>query len=511
MVQPGGTALRLRGISKAFGPLQALKDVDIDVSWGEVAIILGENGAGKSTLVSVVFGEYVADSGTVEVAGAPLPKGNPAAALEAGVGVVHQHFTLADNLNVLDNIVLGTEPLFAPVRRTRRALERLGAISEQYGLKVDPRALVRDLSVGERQRVEILKALYRDARILILDEPTAVLTPAEASRLIQTIRLLVADGRAVIFISHKLEEVLAVGDRVIVLRDGAIAGETRAGEATASQLATMMIGRTVAEPERQRREPGPVIVELEAVNVHDPNPARGLIDVSFSVSAGQILGITGIAGNGQQALAEFVCGLRPALAGRYRLDGTDVAGRGVRWLLKNGVRKIAADRHADAVFGDLDLSRTIISEDYARAPFSRHGIMNWQAVQVFSDEIIRHYDVRCSSAAVPARVLSGGNLQKLLLGRALEQSPRFLVANQPTRGLDVGATAYVHGRILAARDAGTAVLLITEDMDELLRLSDMVAVMFRGHLSAVTEREAQTLESLGVKMGGSATETSHAV
>jgi len=494
--------LRLRGITKRFGTLLANDAVDLDVGAGEVVALLGENGAGKSTLISILFGHYVADAGSVEAFGRPLPPGDPAAALAAGIGIVHQHFTLADNLSVLDNVLLGTEPLLAPRSRRAEGRERLLALARRFGLEVRPEARIGDLSVGEQQRVEILKALYRDARVLILDEPTAVLTPQESTALRTALRRLVDEGLSLVFITHKLDEVLEIGDRVVVLRAGRVAGELPVAGADRARLAALMVGRAVEEPVRRPHRTGADVVVLERVSLRGGDGRPRLDDVSLAVRAGEIVAVAGVAGNGQSALAAVLSGLEPPADGRFLLAGEDVGRARARGLVARGVGRIPEDRHASGVFGDMSIPETLIAEDYARRPQSRFGLIDWPAARRFAGRIVEAFDVRCERVEMRARLLSGGNLQKLLLGRALARNPRFLLAAQPTRGLDVGAAAYVHGRLLAAREEGAAILLISEDLDEVLRLADRVAVMFRGRLSEPEPRERVTVEALGLRMAG---------
>jgi simple sugar transport system ATP-binding protein len=495
--------LRLRGITKRFGSLTANDAIDLDLHKGEVVALLGENGAGKSTLMSILFGHYVADEGTVEAFGQPLPPGDPAAALARGIGMVHQHFTLADNLTVLDNVMLGTESLWSWRSRRSAGRARLDRLAGAFGLAVRGDARVGDLSVGERQRVEILKALYRDARILILDEPTAVLTPQESASLRATLGRLVAEGLSIIFISHKLDEVLEIGDRVVVLRAGKVAGEVPVADADRPMLAGMMVGRAVEQPQRRQLSPGAVAVGLQGVTVLGEGGRRRLDAVDLDIRAGEIVGLAGVSGNGQSVLSDVLAGLITPDGGHYRLADEDVSRAGTRGLVARGVGRIPEDRQASGVIGDMTIPETLIAEDFRARPFSRFGVIDWRAARDFAARIVSDFDVRTERPDLNARLLSGGNMQKLLLGRALARRPRFVLANQPTRGLDVGAAAYVHQRLLAAREAGAAILLISEDLDEVLRLSDRVAVMFRGRL-----READpalgpvTVERLGLMMAG---------
>jgi general nucleoside transport system ATP-binding protein len=499
------TVLRLTGITKRFGALVANDNISLDLARGEVLALLGENGAGKSTLVSILFGHYLADAGHIEAFGQPLPPGAPKAALAAGIGMVHQHFTLADNLSVLDNVLLGTEPLWQPWSRARAMRERLLATAQRFGLKVEPNARVGELSVGERQRVEILKALVRGARILILDEPTAVLTPQESESLFATLRQLVAEGLSIVFISHKLDEVLRVSDRIAVLRGGRLVATREAAQATRAELAELMVGRVVTLPERGRRNVGPEVLRLDAVEVRDGRGRAVLQGVDLVVHGGEIVGIAGVSGNGQAALADLLCGLLGPHRGKVSLSGRVMRARARDWV-DAGVARVPEDRHAVGAVGDLPLWENAVAERLHQPSFSRHGLVREQAARAYTTELLRRFDVRGGGPEVPARRLSGGNLQKLILGRALgvrgSAAPVLVVANQPTWGLDVGAVAYVHQCLLDAAAQGAAVLLISEDLDELFALADRIGVMAHGRLRAPRPTEDWDLRAIGLAMAG---------
>jgi simple sugar transport system ATP-binding protein len=499
--------LRLDRISKRFGALKANDAVSLTLRRGEVVALLGENGAGKTTLMNILFGHYVADDGAVEVFGQTLPPGNPRAALAAGVGMVHQHFALAGNLSVLENIRLGTEGLWSRSHGAARA--KVSRLSRDFGLAVDPDAKVSRLSVGERQRVEILKALYRDARILILDEPTAVLTPQESDALFATLRKATALGLSVIFISHKLHEVMAIADRCVVLRHGRVVGEVDTHTTDKGALAALMVGGELSLPRAEARAPGPVLMRLEAVGTPDRGAVPGLQAVTLDLRAGQITGLAGVSGNGQAALAEIVGGLALPASGRITLQDAAVTGWSPGEALARGVARIPEDRHHQGSIADFDLTENAVLEGY-RTRFSRRGWMNWRAARAFAEGIITDYDVRCPGPATRIRLLSGGNMQKLILGRAMASGPQIILANQPVRGLDVGAIAYVQGQLIAARDRGAAVLLISEDLDEIMGLSDVIHVMSRGRLSPAFARGTMTAEDLGLWMAGQKFEGSHA-
>ncbi|MFE8645273.1 ABC transporter ATP-binding protein [Sphingomonas sp. NCPPB 2930] len=503
----GGPVLRLQGITKRFGSLVANDAVSLYLQAGEVLALLGENGAGKSTLMSILFGHYRADAGSIEVFGRPLAPGNPQAALQAGIGMVHQHFTLADNLSVLDNVVLGTEPLWRPFSRRAAARQRLRAVGERFGLQVDPDARIGALSVGERQRVEILKALYRGARILILDEPTAVLTPQESESLFATLAQMVAQGLSVIFISHKLAEVLRVSDRLAVLRGGRLVAEAQAAGTSAAQLAAWMVGRALQPAGRRPAAAvGAPACTLEAVHTAG-SPRDRLRGVSLQLRRGEIVAVAGVSGNGQVALAELLCGTRRAVAGRALLGDAPLPPSPAR-LVRQGVARIPEDRHAVGVVGELPIWENAVSERLRGRAFSRGGWVRRGAARAHAADIVQAFDVRGGGPDTPARSLSGGNMQKLILGRALRPPPgdgaplQLVVAHQPTWGLDIGAVAYVQAQIVAARDAGAAVLLISDDLDEVMAMGDRIAVMHEGRLSAALPAAAWTRDTIGLAMAG---------
>jgi len=498
--------LRLDRITKRFGRLLANDAISLDLQAGEVLALLGENGAGKSTLVSILFGHYSADDGSIEAFGRPLPPGNPRAALAAGIGMVHQHFTLADNLSVLDNVAMGTEPLWQPFSRRAQARARLLDVAQRFGLPVDPYARVGDLTVGERQRVEILKALVRGARILILDEPTAVLTPQESESLFTTLGQMVASGLSIIFISHKLAEVLRVSDRVAVLRAGKLVAEARAAETTREQLAAWMVGHAVQESVRRpTARVGAALCVLDRIGTDGAGRDR-LDDVSLTLRAGEIVAIAGVSGNGQVALADVLCGTREIASGSLRLRDDALRANPV-WLVHRGVARIPEDRSGVGVIGNLTVWENAVSERLRSPAFSRGGWVRRNAARRHAEHVVKTFDVRGGGPLAPARALSGGNMQKLILGRALlpvegDAPTTLIVAHQPTWGLDVGAVAFVHDRLIAARDAGAAVLVISDDLDEVLALGDRVAVMHAGHLTEAIDATRWTRAAIGLAMTG---------
>ncbi|AWI83949.1 sugar ABC transporter ATP-binding protein [Alloyangia pacifica] len=494
--------LRLSGITKRFGALTANDTISFTLARGEVVALLGENGAGKTTLMNILFGHYTADAGSVEVFGQPLPPGLPGAALAAGVGMVHQHFTLAGNMTVLENILLGTAPLWSPGLGRAAARRRVQQLSRDFGLSVHPDARVATLSVGERQRVEILKALYRDARILILDEPTAVLTPQESDALFETLRKAVAQGLSVIFISHKLHEVMAVSSRVLVLRHGKLVGEVATAKTDRHQLAEMMVGAEITPPAPAEARPGATLLQLKQVFTPARGNRTGLRGVDLELKAGQILGLAGVSGNGQGALADLLSGLEAPSAGIMELAGKQITDWTPRGALDARIGRIPEDRHRTGTIADFTLAENAVLERYAESPMARRGWMDWSAARRAAEDIIKIYDVRCPGPETRIRLLSGGNMQKLILGRVLEAQPMIILANQPVRGLDIGAVTYVQERLIAARDAGAAVLLISEDLDEVLILSDVVRVICEGRLSPEFPRGSKTPAELGQWMAG---------
>ncbi len=528
--------LQLHGISKSFGALLANDGISLSLARGEVLALLGENGAGKSTLVSILFGHYLADSGHIEVQGRALPPGQPKAALAAGIGMVHQHFTLADALSVLDNVMLGTESLWQPFSRRGAARAQLLALSQRFGLAVDPQARVADLSVGERQRVEILKALYRGARILILDEPTAVLTPQESEQLFATLTQMVAQGLSIVFISHKLGEVLRVSHRIAVLRSGRLVALLPAAGASQAQLAEAMVGRSVAPARRPVAQSGqaraaaaqPLACALSGAGVRHshsqsqkrqastPSAQPLLQDINLEVQAGEIVAIAGVSGNGQAALAELLCGLLSLDSGSLQVAGQALPPQ-PRAFIDAGVARIPEDRHAVGTVGDLPLWENAILEHHHRPAFQRQGWLQHRAAVAHAQDLVQRFDVRGAEAAgvtTLTRQLSGGNMQKLILGRALSGEPGqtgqarnrpvLIVAQQPTWGLDIGAVAYVHQQLLDAAAAGSGVLLISEDLDVVFALADQIAVMHQGGLGAARPVAAWTLGDIGLAMSGAA-------
>lgn len=498
--------LSLKNLSKRFGTVIANDAVSLDLHRGEVLSLLGENGAGKTTLMNMLFGHYMPDAGRVEVADAqgtlrPLTLGHPQAALEAGIGMVHQHFTLAQNLTALDNILLGAEPLFSLTRNRAAARRKVEAIIERTGLAAPLDELVGRISVGERQRVEILKALYRDASILVLDEPTAVLTPQEADTLFESIGAMTKDGLSVIFISHKLREVLAFSHRIAVLRHGKKVGEIDTSDADERVIARMMVGADTPTTTHEAMEPGAPVLELKNLTVSGASTRDRLHAVDLTVHAHEIVGIAGVSGNGQSALARLISGLRPPDGGDMRVNGEPVTRFDPRSLLQSGVGRIPEDRHHDGVVGAMSVAENLVIERLDDPSVQSGGFLRRDAIHASAEELSKAYDIRGPGIEAKARLLSGGNLQKLILARVFEHSPSLILANQPTRGLDLGAAAEVARRLLEARARGAGILLISEDLDEVLDLSDRIVVIHDGHLISADTTDRATI---GLMMAGEA-------
>ena len=496
--------LVLDGITKRFPGVLANDHIHLTLEPGEIHALLGENGAGKTTLMNILYGLYHPDEGKVVVRGNAVKIDTPHEAIRRGIGMVHQHFMLVPVFTVTENVMLGEETLTRGIFLDRAAVAaRIREISEQYGLQVDPDAYIKDLSVGAQQRVEILKILYRKADILILDEPTAVLTPQEVDDLFKVIRGLVARGVSVIFISHKLKEVMTIADRITVLRDGRVVGTTRPAETSPTALARMMVGREVIlTVDKKPAQPGAVVLNVKDLQVLDDRKQLKVNGVSFEVRAGEILGIAGVQGNGQTELVEALTGLRAITGGQTRILGNDTTRATAREILQTGVAHVPEDRQRDGLVLSFPVADNLILNTYYLAPFATGVQMRERAIFASADTLVQQFDIRTPGIHTRASSLSGGNQQKVIVAREFARPIKLLIASQPTRGLDVGSIEYIHQRLVEKRDQGCAVLLVSPELDEILSLSDRIAVMYRGKIMDTLPADQATPEKLGLLMAG---------
>ncbi|MDR1118530.1 MAG: ABC transporter ATP-binding protein [Bifidobacteriaceae bacterium] len=494
--------LELKGISKRFGDFYANRDINLTVEPGEIHALLGENGAGKSTLMNVLYGLYQPDAGQILLDGSPVKFASPGEAMAAGIGMVHQHFMLVPVFTVAENVILGHEPVKGAAQiDQKKARALVKEISDRFKFDVNPDAYIEDLPVGAQQRVEIIKALSRDARILILDEPTAVLTPQETDELLGIMRSLAAGGTSIVFITHKLREVKAVADKITVIRLGRVVGEATPA-ASPTELASLMVGRPMGLQEpRTPREAGAPALTVEGLNLVSPAGAPVLQDIGFEVRAGEVLAVAGVQGNGQTELVEILVGLRKATAGTVALYGEQLAGRTVKEILDAGVGYVPEDRGRDGMVGGMSIAENLVLDQFDRPPFAHFGALDVKAVNANAATQIKAFDVRVGAAADTISTLSGGNAQKVILARELSRDLRLLVAANPTRGLDVGSIETVHREILAERDKGVPVLVASTEQDEIAAIADRIAVMYRGRVVGVVGADTSR-EALGLMMAG---------
>lgn len=496
--------LELRGITKAFPGVLANDHVDLTLEQGEIHALLGENGAGKTTLMNILYGLYRPDEGQIFIRGKEAHIHSPNDAIAYGIGMVHQHFMLVPVMTVTENVMLGVESTrYGPFLNREEAARRIRKISSDYGLEVDPEAYIKDLPVGVQQRVEIIKVLYRQAEILILDEPTAVLTPQEVEDLFKVLRSLAAQGKSIIFITHKLKEVMALADRITVLRNGRVVGTVTPQQTDPMRLAEMMVGREVSLViAKKPATPGEVILEAKDLYVLDERGNLAVRGASFEVRAGEILGIAGVQGNGQTELVYALTGLRPLVSGEIRILGSPIRQRSPRQILERGVAHVPEDRQRHGLVLSFPVHDNLVLCSYYLPPFARGISIQERTIIATAQNLVKEFDVRTPDVFVPASTLSGGNQQKVIVAREFSRPIKLLIASQPTRGLDVGSIEYIHRRIIEKRDEGTAVLLVSPELDEIIALSDRIAVMYRGQIMDIVPAAGVNKEYLGLLMAG---------
>lgn len=497
--------IEMLNITKEFPGIKANDDITLQVEPGEIHALLGENGAGKSTLMSVLFGLYTPEGGCIKVRGKEVKITNPNVATELGIGMVHQHFKLVHNLTVTENIVLGNEPkLFGGRINIKHAIKRVKELSDRYQFHVDPHALIEDISVGMQQRVEILKMLYRDAQILIFDEPTAVLTPQEIEELMKVMKQLTEEGKSIVIITHKLKEIKAIAKHCTVIRKGKGIGTVVVEDSSEQQLADLMVGRNVSfKVEKSKVKPGANILEIEKITMKNNRQLKVIKELSLAVREGEILGIAGIEGNGQTQLIEAITGLKPIQEGRIKLAGVELNEMPVRKRTESGIGHIPEDRHKHGLVLEYSLEENLILQTYYQKPFSQHGILVPKEIRKQANALIERFDIRSGQGPITtSRSMSGGNQQKAIIAREIVRSPKLLIAAQPTRGLDVGAIEYIHRELLAARDARKGVLLVSLELEEILKLSDRIAVIYEGEIVGIVNASETNEQELGLLMAG---------
>jgi general nucleoside transport system ATP-binding protein len=496
--------IEMLNIRKEFPGIIANDNITLQLKKGEIHALLGENGAGKSTLMNVLFGLYQPEKGEIRVNGTRVAITNPNIANDLGIGMVHQHFMLVDKFTVTENIILGKEPKSGGRINIKKAEQEVREISERYGLSVDPRAIISDISVGMQQRVEILKTLYRGADIIIFDEPTAVLTPQEINELIQIMKTLIKEGKSIILITHKLKEIMEVCDRVTVIRKGKGIGTVNVSETNPNELANLMVGREVTfKTEKKDSQPGNPVLEIEQLVVNDTRGVQAVRSLNLTVREGEIVGLAGVDGNGQSELIESITGLRKAVSGSIKVKGKNILNLKPRKITQSGIGHIPEDRHKHGLVLDYTIAENIVLQTYYQKPFSKGGFLNHKEINKKAKTIIEEFDVRTPSENTKARSLSGGNQQKAIIGREVDRNPDLLIAAQPTRGLDVGAIEFIHRRLIEQRDQGKAVLLLSFELDEIMNVSDRIAVIFEGEVVAIVDPKQTSETELGLLMAGS--------
>lgn len=496
--------IEMLNIRKEFPGIVANDNITLQLRKGEIHALLGENGAGKSTLMNVLFGLYQPEQGEIRVKGQPVKITNPNIANDLGIGMVHQHFMLVDTFTVTENIILGKELTAGGKIDIKRAEKEVQEISDKYGLAVDPRAKIADITVGMQQRVEILKTLYRGAEILIFDEPTAVLTPQEINELIQIMRTLIKEGKSIILITHKLKEIMEVSDRVTIIRKGVGIGTVNTNETNPNELASLMVGREVTfKIDKKEAQPKQAVLEIEKLVVKDSRGITAVNGLDLTVKAGEILGIAGVDGNGQSELIEAITGLRKSESGSIKVNEKEIRNLPPRKVTETGLAHIPQDRHKHGLILDYSVGANMVLQTYYKPPFSKAGVLNFKEISKKAKKIIEEFDVRTPSESTLARSLSGGNQQKAIIGREIDRDPDLLIAAQPTRGLDVGAIEYIHKRLIEQRDHGKAVLLVSFELDEVMNVSDRIAVIYEGEIVAIVKPKETTEQELGLLMAGS--------
>lgn len=495
--------IEMLNIRKEFPGIVANDNITLQVKKGEIHALLGENGAGKSTLMNVLFGLYQPEKGEIKVNGKTVKITDPNVANRLGIGMVHQHFMLVQNFSVTENIILGTEPTKAGKIDIESAAKHIEELSKKYGLAVDPYEKIENITVGMQQRVEILKTLYRGADILIFDEPTAVLTPQEIKELIQILKRLINEGKSIILITHKLKEIMEVSDRVTVIRKGIGIGTVNVADTNPENLAELMVGREVQfKTEKSEAKPTNEVLSIENLIVHDVRGVPSVNGLNLTVKAGEIVGVAGVDGNGQTELIEAITGLRKATSGSIKLNGKELSSLSTRKITEQGVGHIPQDRHKHGLVLDFSIGENLVLQTYYQKPYASSGMLNYRKIYEKAKALIKEFDVRTPSEYTQARALSGGNQQKAIIAREIDRSPQFLIAAQPTRGLDVGAIEFIHQKLIEERDKGKAVLLVSFELDEVMNVSDRIAVIYEGKIVDVVNANETNEQELGLLMAG---------